>query len=86
MILDRFGTDGQRQTKIDKDRQRRKKTDKDRQRQTKTENERQKQRKTDKERQRRIIYLYIFKDYVSNVCRWKGCEMPRWNFTDFFHR
>ena len=24
-------------------------------------------------------------DYRTNVCYWDGCEMPRWNFTDFFH-
>ena len=24
--------------------------------------------------------------YVENVCVWKGCHMPRWNFVDFQHR
>ena len=24
-------------------------------------------------------------DYFENVCREFECDMPRWNFTDFFH-
>ena len=24
-------------------------------------------------------------DYFENVCREFDCDMPRWNFTDFFH-
>ena len=24
-------------------------------------------------------------DYFQNVCREFECDMPRWNFTDFFH-
>lgn len=41
-----------------------------------------------------MIIIFIFavmgmqlfgQDYYANVCeRWE-CEMPRWNFTDFFH-
>ena len=43
-----------------------------------------------------IVFIIIFifavmgmqlfgQDYYANVCeRWE-CEMPRWNFTDFFH-
>ena len=42
----------------------------------------------------KVIIIFIFavmgmqlfgKDYESNVCRWDGCAMPRWNFTDFMH-
>ena len=25
-------------------------------------------------------------DYYKNVCEKWACDMPRWNFTDFFHR
>ena len=25
-------------------------------------------------------------DYFKNVCEKWACDMPRWNFTDFFHR
>jgi hypothetical protein len=25
-------------------------------------------------------------DYYKNVCEKWDCDMPRWNFTDFFHR
>ena len=41
-----------------------------------------------------VIIIFIFavmgmqlygNDYRTNVCYWDGCEMPRWNFTDFFH-
>merc|ERR1719458_71351 len=41
-----------------------------------------------------VIIIFIFAvmgmqlyggDYRTNVCYWDGCEMPRWNFTDFFH-
>ena len=41
-----------------------------------------------------VIIIFIFavmgmqlygNDYRANVCYWDGCEMPRWNFTDFFH-
>ena len=33
-----------------------------------------------------VMGMQLFgKDYESNVCRWDGCAMPRWNFTDFMH-
>ena len=24
-------------------------------------------------------------DYRTKQCMWPGCQMPRWNFVDFFH-
>ena len=34
-----------------------------------------------------VMGMQLFgKDYVANVCKWDGCEMPRWHFLDFFHR
>ena len=41
-----------------------------------------------------LIIIFIFavmgmqlfgKDYDEHVCRVWECDMPRWNFTDFFH-
>merc|ERR550532_279274 len=33
-----------------------------------------------------VMGMQLFgKDYVSHVCYWDGCAMPRWNFTDFMH-
>jgi len=33
-----------------------------------------------------VMGMQLFgKDYMSNVCHWDGCAMPRWNFTDFMH-
>ena len=42
-----------------------------------------------------LIIIFIFavmgmqlfgKDYYAKVCEVWECDMPRWNFTDFFHR